>query len=139
MLISVLDQNHNPRGRRAIAARNWFERNGPPDARPLPLGYEEREALKHGGIDHIVAWYACSLACRDYAVEKHPSFDAYARGVMASEFTLHFITNDEELRKRFPPCPLTGLGPGLVWQPPAMHAETMASWRRSQARLRAVS
>jgi hypothetical protein len=139
MLISVLDQIHNPRGRRAIAARNWFERNAPPDARPLPLGYEEREALKHGGVDHIVAWYACSLACRDYAVEKHPSFDEYARGVMASDETPDFIKKDEELLRRFPPCPLIGMAPGLVWEPPAIHAKTMASWRRSQARLRAVS
>jgi hypothetical protein len=139
MLISVNDQNHNPRGRRAIAARNWFERNGPPDARPLPLGYDEREALKHGGVDHIVAWYATSLACRDYAVEKHPSFDDYARGVMASDFAPEFITQDEELRKRFPPRLLKGLGPGLVWEPPGKHARTMASLRRSQARLRAVS
>jgi len=45
-----------------------------------------------------------------------------------------FIKEDEELQRRFSPCPLTGLGPGLVWEPPALHAQTMASFRRSLAR-----
>ena len=122
MLISAVDLNskRNPRGLLAQAARKWFEINGPPDARLLPLGYAEREALKHGGIDHIVAWYARSLACRNYAVEKHPSFDDYACGLMASEHTPYFIKKDDELLRRFPPRSLTGLGPGLVWEPPAL-------------------
>ena len=51
---------NNPDGRPALAARKWFADNGPPDLLPLPLGYNEREALKHGGIDHILAWYARS-------------------------------------------------------------------------------
>jgi hypothetical protein len=139
MLISVVDQIHNPRGRRALAARKWFELSSPPDAPPLPLGYNEREHLKVGGLKHLVAWYACSLACRDYAVNKHPSFYDYACGVMASEHAPYFIKEDEELQRRFPPWPLKGLGPGLVWEPPAIHARTMASWQRSQARLRAAA
>ena len=133
MLISVTDQVHSPHSRQALAAREWFKRNGPPDAPPLPLGYYEREALKVGGPTHIIAWFACSLACRDYAVEKHPSFDDYACGLMASEYTPGFVKNDEELQRRFPPRPLAGIGPGLVWEPPAIHAKTMASWRRSLA------
>ncbi len=137
MLISVTDQVHSPNSRQALAAREWFKRNGPADAPPLPLGYDEREDLKVGGLKHIIAWYACSLACRDYAVEKHPSFDDYARGVMASDYISYpaaRIQEDAELQKRFPPRPLAGLGPALVWEPPAIHAETMASWQRSHAR-----
>jgi hypothetical protein len=139
MLISAVDliPKRNPRGRRALAARKWFELHGPPDAPPLPLGYNEREALKRGGLPHIVAWYACSLACRDYSFKDHPSFDDYARGVMASDhisYPAARIQKDAELQRRFPPRPLAGLGPALVWEPPALHAETMASWRRSQAR-----
>ena len=137
MLISVTDQVHNPRSRQALAAREWFKRNGPSDAPPLPLGYNEREDLKVGGLKHIVAWYACSLACRDYAFEKHPPFNDYARGVMASDYISYpaaRIQEDAELQRRFPPRPLTGLGPALVWEPPAIHAETMASWQRSRAR-----
>jgi len=137
MIISGVDDlntRRNPLGRRALFARKWFDLNGPPDARPLPLGYDEREALKRGGLTHIVAWFACSLACRDYSVKDHPSFDDYARGVMASDDAPDLITRDEQLRKRFPPRPLTGLGPALVWEPPALHARTMASYRRSLAR-----
>ena len=133
MLISVVDQIHNPHGRRALAARKWFELNSPPDARPLPLGYNEREDLKVGGLKHLVAWYACSVACQDYAIKKHPSFYDYACGLMASEYTPGFVKNDEELQRRFPPRPLAGIGPGLVWEPPAIHVKTMASWRRSLA------
>jgi hypothetical protein len=132
MLISVIDQVHSPRGRRARFAREWFALNGPHDAPPLPLGYDEREDLKVGGLKHLVAWYACSLACRNYDVVVHPSFDDYACGLMASEYTPGFIKNDEELQQRFAQRPLTGLGPALVWEPPAIHSETMASWHRSR-------
>lgn len=137
MLISVTDELHSPCSRQALAARDWFKHNGPADMPPLPLGYDEREALKRGGVSHIVAWYACSLACRDYDVSVHPSFEDFARGVMASEHISYpgaLIQKDAELLKRFPPRPLKGLGPGLVWEPPALHAKTMANWWRSQAR-----
>ena len=134
MLISGVDLGHSPRGRRARFARKWFKLNGPPDAPPLPLGYDEREALKRGGVSHIVAWYARSVACGDYDVEKHPSFYDYVCGLMASEYAPDFIKKDEELQRRFPPRPLAGLGPALVWEPPELHAETMASYRRSLAR-----
>ena len=141
MLISAVDliPSRNPRGRRALAARKWFELHGPPDAPPLPLGHNEREDLKVGGLKHLVAWYACSVACQDYAVEKPPSFYDYACGLMASEYAPDFIKKDEELQRRFPPRPLAGLGPALVWEPPAIHAKTMASWQRSLARSRAAA
>ena len=137
MIISGVDDlntRRNPLGRRALSARKWFDLYGPPDARPLPLGYDEREALKRGGLPTILAWYACSLACLDYDVLEHPSFDDYARGVMASDHAPDFIKKDEELQRRFPLQRLTGLGPGLCWEPPELHAQTMASFRRSLAR-----
>lgn len=103
-----------PYGQRA---REWFAKHGPPDAPPLPLCYNEREKLKRGGLCHIVAWYARSLEDRDYNLSEHPSFDDYACGVMASEHTPWFITDDKELRKRFPPRHLDGLDNGLYWEP----------------------
>lgn len=139
MIISGVDLGHSPRSRRARFARKWFALNGPSDAPPLPLGYDEREDLKVGGLKHLVAWHASSLACLDYAVGAHPSFDEYARGVMASDETPDFIKKDEELLKRFPPQALRGLGPGLVWEPPAIHAETMRSWHRSLAHSHAAA
>ena len=99
---------------RALAARDWFAEHGPPDAPPLPLSYCEREDLKHGGIDHIVALYARSLDAQDYDVENHPSFHDYACGVMASGF---YPFLEPELRTRFPPRPLPDLGSGCYWRP----------------------
>jgi hypothetical protein len=142
MITSAVDERCSPHGRHARFARKWFADNGPPDMQPLPLSYGEREALKNGGAHHILAWYARSLACRDYDVSEHPPFDDYARGVMASEHAPDFITKNEELRRRFPPRPLKGLGPGLCWEPPKEHARTTESWRRSIAReerVRAIS
>jgi hypothetical protein len=107
--------------RQAQIAREWFATHKPPDAPVLPIGYDERERLKKGmgSLAHMVAWYARSLAGRHYNFLEHPSFDEYACGVMASvEYAPYFIRNDEEMRRRFPPRPLKGLGPGLWWEPP---------------------
>jgi hypothetical protein len=119
---------------RAEQAREWFALNGPPDAPPLPLDYGEREQLKQGGLPHILAWYARSLSRQDYDVEKHPSFEDYACGIMASEHAPYFIKSDDAMRKRFTPRQLKGLGPGLLWQPPKQYAKTMEMYRRSMAR-----
>jgi len=94
---------------RAHAARAWFAKTGPQDAPPLPLSYGEREALKAGGLPHIVAWYARSLEALDYDVEGHPLFDDYARGVLASPYAPDFITQDQILKRRNPPQQLRGL------------------------------
>ncbi|ERR1035437_7056282 len=111
-----------PRGlqRKARLAREAFALNGPPDAPPLPIGYYEREHMKlQGRLPKIVGLYARSLECRKYDLQEHPSFVDYARGVMASEYNGHsHMKEDEELKKRFPPRPLDGLGPGLIWNPP---------------------
>ena len=120
--------------RLALMARECFAVNGPPDAPPLPLSYDEREDLKIGGLATIVALYARSWEGRDYDQE-HPAFFDYACGVMASgHMGYRGIKEDEQLRKRFPPRPLRGLGPGLYWEPPELHAQTMASYRRGLAR-----
>lgn len=128
--ISAVDLFQSARGPRAKRARQWFAENGPPDLQPLPLGYAEREAIKRGGPKHILAWYARSLADQKYDFLAHPSFHDYARGVMASDLTPDFIKNNEELRRRFPPRSLHGLGPGLEWFRPKKYAEVMASVRR---------
>jgi hypothetical protein len=104
--------------REAQFAREMFALNGPFDAPPLPLSYNEREDLKVGGLSTIVALYARSLENLRYDLEEHPSFVDYARGVMASELNVHpGMKEDEGLRRRFPPRSLRGLGPGLCWKP----------------------
>jgi hypothetical protein len=113
-----VDDRASPRGPRALAARKWFAKHGPPDLQPLPLGYDQREALKDGSVSAqlILAWFARSLASLDYNFEMHPSFQNYACGVMASPDTgLYCIKKNKQLRKRFPPRLLPGLGPGLIW------------------------
>jgi hypothetical protein len=104
---------------RALLAREWFAITGPEGAPPLPLSYEARESLKDGGVSHIVAWFAESLKALHYDTHVHPTFDRYARGVLASPYAPNFIRNDGYLAKRFPPRPLRGLGGGLLWRPTA--------------------
>jgi hypothetical protein len=139
MIISWVDCQETPAKQRqferqALAAREWFKQHGPPDAPVFPVGYAERERLKIGGLPHIVACYARSLAGRGYNYDEHPSFDDYAAGVMASEeHAPDFIRNNEEMRRRFPPRPLTGLGSGLYWRPSGAQPERKKS-RRAQAR-----
>lgn len=126
-----------PRGleRRATPAREHFALNGPPDAPPLPIGYNEREHTKGlGWLGKIVGLYARSLEGRKYDLQEHPSFDDYARGVMASEHNgFTEMKEDERLKKRFPPRQLKGLGPGLYWGPSDPPA------RRKRSRIRAVA
>jgi hypothetical protein len=104
---------------KAMLAREHFARNGPSDAPPLPIGYDEREAIKgKGRMSTLVALYARSLETRDYDMEEHPSFEDYVRGVMASnKHGWSDIREDEQLTRRFPPRPLKGMGPGLMWAP----------------------
>jgi hypothetical protein len=120
------------RARLALEARDWFADHGPPDAPPLPLTYGDREDLKRGGLPHIVAWLARSLATRDFVTYGHPLFDDYARGVMASDFSPEFITRDPVLEKRFPPQSLQGLGPGLYWTWPVAKIRDAALLRQQQ-------
>jgi hypothetical protein len=122
MMISNAEVLTTERGEWEMAqrAREWFVRSGPADAPPLPLSYDEREALKHGGIDHIVALFARSLAGLGYNWEKHLSFYEYACGAMALRCLPWFVRNDPQLIKRFPPKPLEGLRQiALCWNPPA--------------------
>jgi hypothetical protein len=133
VVMRIVSRN-DPDGPLAQNARKWFAKNGPPDLQPLPLGYTERERLKHGGADHILAWYARSLDGLYYDISVHPSFYDYACGLMASEFAPGFIKDDETLKKRFPPRDLAGLGPGFEWETPKVHAETMREYRRHFAK-----
>ena len=69
---------------RALLARDWFADNGPPDAQPLPLSYDEREDMKGGRglLYYIVALYARSLEGRNYDLNEHPAPSDYIGGVL---------------------------------------------------------
>ena len=122
-----------PKGlqRKAELAREHFALNGPSDAPSLPIGYDEREHTKRQGLlAKIVGLYARSLENRKYDLQEHPSFDDYARGVMASEYNGHSeMKEDKQLKERFPPRELKGLGPGLYWEPtnPSPHRKRARS------------
>jgi hypothetical protein len=83
----------------------------------------------------IVALYARSLESRKYNVLEHPSFEDYACGVMASEYNgREQMKENPQMRDRFPPRALAGLGPGVNWEPPKEHARTMENLRRCRER-----
>ena len=67
----------------ALSARDWFAKNGPADAQPLPLSsYELSMRGGRGLLRYIVALYARSLASRNYDVMEHPPFADYVSGVL---------------------------------------------------------
>jgi len=104
---------------RALVAQEWFALYGPPDAPPLPI-YNTAQMKCRGGLPHLLAYFTQSLEYLQYAVHLHPSFEDYARGVLALPDPPWFFANDEQLKKRFPPRPLPGLQrQNLGWKPPA--------------------
>jgi hypothetical protein len=117
----------------ALRAREWFAVNGPSDAPPLPLSDNEIEDYRNArGLKGVVGFYARSLYRHDYDVQTHPSFEDFARGLMAINTGLWRIEKDPQLRMRFPPRPLAGMTPGAYWAPPKEYEEIMASYRRAQ-------
>src|ERR1019366_10512741 len=126
--------------RDALLARERFAIVGPKDMQPLPISDEEIEDRKYAwdskqpALGYIGSCFGYSVRANGHDLKSHPSFEAFARGVMASEHAPDFVKNDEALRKQYPPCLLAGFGPALIWEPPAIHAETMACYRRSMAR-----
>jgi hypothetical protein len=107
----------------ALLAREWFAVNGPPDAPPLPL-YDVDSYRNARGLKGVVGFYARSLSRaghgrKRYQFQTHPSFDDFARGLMAlaTEGGLWGLEEDETLIRRFPPRPLVGMTPSAYWDP----------------------
>lgn len=103
--------------RRALAAKWWFSFYGPGDLPALPIDPRERSDITYDSPLHwVFANYARSWACYEFGME-HPSFDIYARGVIASPHTPDFIRENPDLLRRFPPIPLLRLCADFVWRP----------------------
>jgi hypothetical protein len=106
----------------ALLAREWFAVNGPRDAPPLPLHSSDRDHYRNArGLKGVVGFYARSLSGQNYDVRKHPSFDDFARGLMAVavESGLCGLEKDAQLIRRFPPRSLEGMySAGAYWEPP---------------------
>jgi hypothetical protein len=118
----------------ALRAQEWFAVNGPRDAPPLPLSHDDVEDYRNArGLKGVVGFYARSLSRQDYDVRKHPSFDDFARGLMAINTGLWHIEKDAQLRMRFPPRPLEGMTPSAFWAPHEEYETLMASYRRARS------
>ena len=106
----------------ALRACEYFAEFGPPHLQPLPLSYDDREALKRLWNPElsIFSWYARSLSALDFAIQDHPSFHDFARGVMASEYAPGFVKNNKRLQELYPARELPGLATGLYWRKPAI-------------------
>jgi hypothetical protein len=120
----------------ALLAREWFAVNGPSDAPPLPLHVHDRDRYRDArGLKGVVGFYARSLSRQDYDVRKHPSFDDFARGLMALavEKGLWNLEKDEALMRRFPPRPLEGMT-SAFWDPPEEYEEALASYTRLRSK-----
>jgi hypothetical protein len=120
----------------ALLAREWFAATGPHDAPPLPLSGAEMESLRYQGnaLWHIIGHFAQSLRLQDWDYTRHPGFEDFARGVLASETAPDFVLEDEALRRRYPPRPLAGLSPFFMWKPPALRARRNQALRAHQRR-----
>jgi len=106
----------------ALQTREWFAKNGPIDAPPLPLSHVDVEHyLDARGLKGVVGLYARSLSRQGYDIRKHPSFDDFARGLMAIDNWR--IEKDETLKKRFPPRPLAGMTVSGFWATPDEYEE----------------
>jgi len=129
--------------RRALLAREHFARVGfPSELQPLPLSSQEISDRKYawawrppllGGSDEfralafISSRFADSLESNDWDYKRHPSFDDYVRGVLASKHPdLDSLPGSEgfdffALHKKYPLRPLPGLqlDSHLTWRPPA--------------------
>ena len=125
---------------RALLAREWFAVNGPTGAPPLPLSDEEIEDYRKArGLRGVIGFYARSLSRetdgrQSFEVNNHPSFDEFARGLMAMAVDggLWGLEKDAHLIMRFPPKLLAGMTPGAYWAPPKEYEATMASYRRAR-------
>jgi hypothetical protein len=127
----------------ALRAREWFAVNGPPDAPPLPLSHDDIEDYRNArGLAGIVGFFARSLKRLDYDLRNHPSFDDFARGLMAlaMEKGIWNLEKDEALIRRFPPRPLEGMDSGAAfWDPPKRKgAVSMRSRRLPTQRRRRI-
>jgi hypothetical protein len=127
--------------RRALFNREWFAINGPADAQPLPISQIEWEDARRQGdlLHYILGLYARSLDGMD--AREHPPFTDYVSGVLWEAERVNGIigvlpnfADKAELKKRFPPRKLAGIGPGFCWYSPKAYAEVMPSYRRSVLR-----
>ena len=93
-----------------LLALAYFGRGGPLGV-PLPLNYREREVMKGKGIPELTLWalFSRSVEANSFNCNIHPSFHAYAKGLLLSERGHTLTANDPQLVWKYPPIKLPGL------------------------------
>jgi len=91
-------------------------------SKPKLLIVEESHVERRSKADYCLVHAIAAVL--EYRVFDHPDFERFASGVMASPFAPCHILDDANLKMRFWPCALAGLGPGLIWSP---HAGLMSA------------
>ena len=120
--------------RKALFAREYFALHGPPGAPPLPLTQNDWDDMRrNSGLTVLVGFFARSLNFRDWQVYKHPPFEDFARGLMAIPDTGLWdlrgrLGQEPRVIKKYSPCPLPGMTPGLYWAPPKEYEQIMAEY-----------
>jgi len=104
---------------RALCSREYFHRDKPSWAPPLPLHKNAIGAMEHASSIwlRLVGYYAFSLKKSDWHYDAHPDFRSYCSGLMHYRATPDKLRNDRELQREFPPKELVGLCDGaLFWR-----------------------
>jgi len=103
---------------RALVAQRWSE-DVNPNCPKLPVNYYDILDYKHGsGVMRLFAYYARSIYARMYRVARHPSFEVFARGVLAHREARAVFGNNPSIAQLFPPQFLPGLGAAFYYEPP---------------------
>jgi hypothetical protein len=103
---------------RALVAREWHAEHSP-TAPPLLVNvWDIDSAMSGGGISHLLAYFSQSVEGTDWYTAGHPTFEVYARGVLASPECPPILREDQYLVSRFPPRPIYGLAPSLLYVRP---------------------
>jgi hypothetical protein len=120
---------------RALLAQEWFALHGPTNAPALPVAHTGWEDMRHDhecALKPLIGFYARSLSFRDWQVQNHPSFEDFARGLLANNNGLWDLRQrvGPAILKRYPPRALAGMAPGGYWAPPNEYAEIVAERTR---------
>ena len=118
---------------KALLAQEWFAVHGPRNAPPLPVKAQDWEEMRHEfGLNTLIGFYARSLAIRNWDVHNHPSFEDFARGLMAIDTGFWALQQrvGPAVLKRYPPRALAGMTPGTFWAPPKECEEFWAEHER---------
>jgi hypothetical protein len=108
----------------------------PPWAKPLVVHQDRLEEMIEDDNPQIklAGYYGSSLRGAAWDYDAHPSFNAFASGIMACEYAPIELRNDPLLLQQFPPRPLEGLCDGqLMWR----SATEIAMDRENLARIAA--